>query len=77
MQRAFDSILAGLLGELVSRRPGLSSRTPSVLLAVSGGIDSMCMADLVLHSHHDLDFAVAHCNFHLRGEESDSDTAFL
>ena len=73
MQRAFDSILAGLLGELVSRRPGLSLHTPSVLLAVSGGIDSMCMAELFKASGAGAVFAVAHCNFSLRGEESDSD----
>ena len=73
MQHAFDSILTGLFGELLSRRPGLSSRTPSVLLAVSGGIDSMCMAELFKDFGPGVDFAVAHCNFSLRGEESDSD----
>ena len=41
------------------------------LLAVSGGIDSMCMADLFLRSGED--FAIAHCNFRLRGCDSDSD----
>ena len=46
-----------------------------VLLAVSGGIDSMCMADL--YSHTGDEYAVAHCNFHLRGEESDADAEFV
>ncbi len=41
------------------------------LLAVSGGIDSMVMAELFLK--HELKFSVAHCNFSLRGEESDGD----
>jgi tRNA(Ile)-lysidine synthase len=41
------------------------------LLAVSGGIDSMVMCDLFLHAG--LPFSVAHCNFRLRGEESDGD----
>ncbi|MBO5418572.1 MAG: tRNA lysidine(34) synthetase TilS [Bacteroidales bacterium] len=45
------------------------------LLAVSGGIDSMCMADLFLKTGES--FAVAHCNFHLRGEESDEDAALV
>ena len=45
------------------------------LLAVSGGIDSMCMADM--YSRAGEDFAVAHCNFHLRGEESDGDAALV
>lgn len=48
-----------------------------VLLAVSGGIDSMCMADLWLRSFGSESFAVAHCNFHLRGEESDGDEALV
>ncbi len=41
------------------------------LLAVSGGIDSMVMADLF--RQNTLNFQVAHCNFCLRGEESDMD----
>ena len=41
------------------------------LLAVSGGVDSM----VLLHLYHalKLDFAVAHCNFQLRGTESNLD----
>ena len=45
------------------------------LLAVSGGIDSMCMADMYCRAGRD--FAVAHCNFHLRGIESDADAEFV
>ncbi|MBQ8483217.1 MAG: tRNA lysidine(34) synthetase TilS [Bacteroidales bacterium] len=48
-----------------------------VLLAVSGGIDSMCMADLFNSLEEDIPFAVAHCNFRLRGEESDGDEAMV
>ena len=43
------------------------------LVAVSGGADSMCLADLCLRYLGAERFAVAHCNFHLRGEESDGD----
>ena len=43
----------------------------TVLLAVSGGGDSMVMADLFLKNK--IDFAVAHCNFGLRGEASELD----
>ncbi|MDE5733231.1 MAG: hypothetical protein K2H95_09430, partial [Bacteroidales bacterium] len=44
-----------------------------VLLAVSGGIDSMCMADLFWRTRRSGSFAIAHCNFSLRGSESDGD----
>jgi tRNA(Ile)-lysidine synthase len=42
-----------------------------ILLAVSGGIDSMVMA----HLFHKLNYktGIAHCNFSLRGTESDKD----
>lgn len=49
----------------------------SVLAAVSGGVDSMCMVDALLHSELDLQVAVAHVNFNLRGEESDADTRMV
>lgn len=44
-----------------------------VLLAVSGGADSICMAELFAATEPRVPFAVAHCNFRLRGEESDGD----
>ncbi len=66
MQERFDRILEGLLPD-----------GEAVLLAVSGGIDSMCMAELFLNSAVGKRFALAHCNFHLRGKESDSDEALV
>ena len=42
-----------------------------ILLAVSGGIDSMIMADLFLRLGNKI--GIAHCNFSLRGKESDKD----
>ena len=53
------------------------NRSASFLLAVSGGMDSMCMADLFLNELGADSFAVAHCNFHLRGAESDGDEALV
>lgn len=46
-----------------------------ILLAVSGGIDSMCLAEKVRLKGEP--FALAHCNFSLRGAESDGDEAFV
>ena len=43
------------------------------LLAVSGGIDSMCMAEIFVRRYPCERLAIAHCNFNLRGEESDGD----
>ncbi|MBO4263493.1 MAG: tRNA lysidine(34) synthetase TilS [Bacteroidales bacterium] len=45
------------------------------LLAVSGGIDSMFLLERSFREGGD--FAVAHCNFQLRGAESDEDEAFV
>ncbi|MDR2425140.1 MAG: tRNA lysidine(34) synthetase TilS [Prevotellaceae bacterium] len=45
------------------------------LLAVSGGIDSMVMAHLFANSEYKC--AIAHCNFRLRGAESDDDEQFV
>ena len=44
-------------------------------IAVSGGIDSMVLVNLCYQLK--LDFAVAHCNFQLRGDESDQDEHFV
>ena len=46
-----------------------------ILLAVSGGLDSMVMLHLFMSSH--FSFEVAHANFHLRGDESDRDEKML
>ena len=63
MQRAFDNALCRLLGDW---------RGP-LLLAVSGGVDSMVMLSLVQHSSLTLPFAVAHVNFSLRPGDCDRD----
>jgi tRNA(Ile)-lysidine synthase len=46
-----------------------------VLVAVSGGRDSMVLAEKVRRSGGP--FAVAHCNFRLRGADSDADEALV
>jgi tRNA(Ile)-lysidine synthase len=49
----------------------LIKENQKILLAVSGGIDSMVMAHLFLRSG--IKTGIAHCNFSLRGDESDMD----
>jgi tRNA(Ile)-lysidine synthase len=49
--------------------------TDSVLVAVSGGLDSVVLLD-VLHQL-DVPVAVAHCHFGLRDEEADADEEFV
>ena len=49
----------------------------SILLAVSGGIDSMYLANRAPELFPGARFAVAHCNFCLRGAESDGDEEFV
>lgn len=66
IQKSFDRTIVGLVPE-----------KETALLAVSGGIDSICLASLFLNSSVGRMFAVAHCNFHLRGEDSDSDEALV
>lgn len=56
-------------------RNKLFEKTDRILLAVSGGIDSMVM----LHAFQALQVSigVAHCNFQLRDKESDQDEEFV
>ena len=67
IEQEFSSALLSLSGGSVDGH--------RYLLGVSGGIDSMCMAELFLHSDLHPQFALAHVNFSLRGSESDGDMA--
>ncbi len=46
-----------------------------VLVALSGGIDSFVMSDILIKLNYSVVFA--HCNFQLRGDESDLDEKFV
>jgi tRNA(Ile)-lysidine synthase len=54
----------------------LCFRGNKILVAVSGGIDSMVLINLFLKSEM-FECAIAHCNFRLRGNESDEDEKFV
>jgi len=53
----------------------LCSKSDNILLAVSGGMDSVVMAELFHMAGYK--FAITHCNFHLRDTESDADEFFV
>ena len=57
------------------RKHGLLDKSKPVLVAVSGGADSIALLDVLLRAGYSC--VVAHCNFHLRGEESNRDEAFV
>lgn len=56
-------------------RYNLITEDDKVILALSGGIDSMVLADLLQKAK--VQFVAAHCNFHLRDVESDGDDWFV
>lgn len=66
MQQKFQNHINANLSFLKEKR---------LLLAVSGGIDSMVL--LYLCHQLNIDIRVAHCNFQLRGDESDEDEDFV
>lgn len=66
-------MLTKFKNHIQSNFPNLKDQ--KLLLAISGGIDSM----VLLHLFHELNFniCVAHCNFMLREEESNKDEEFV
>lgn len=54
----------------------LLSKGDRVLIAVSGGIDSVVLCRL-FSSFKEHEFAIAHCNFQLRRKDSDEDEKFV
>ena len=53
----------------------LFSKENKLLLAISGGADSVCLFYILTKLGYDIE--LAHCNFNLRGVESDKDASFV
>jgi tRNA(Ile)-lysidine synthase len=53
----------------------LFDKNEKMLLAISGGVDSVALAYLLKSENYT--FSFAHCNFKLRAEESDNDEIFV
>ena len=56
-------------------KENLFSPKDKLLLAISGGIDSIVLCELCKQANYD--FEIVHCNFQLRGEESERDEKFV
>ena len=57
------------------RKHGLLTKDKPVLVALSGGADSVSLLDVLVRAGYTC--IAAHCNFALRGAESDRDEAFV
>ena len=66
MEKAFKNLLKSEFPFLCQSK---------LLLAVSGGVDSVVLAHLCKLAK--LNFSIAHCNFNLRDAESDADEEFV
>jgi tRNA(Ile)-lysidine synthase len=60
--------------EINIHKNNLFNKTDKLLIAFSGGVDSVVLCDLLTKAGYHFD--LAHCNFQLRGTEANDDTSF-
>lgn len=70
LMKAFEKEVADVIGQR-----GLFAGSDKILVALSGGADSVALLRLLLALGYHC--GAAHCNFHLRGDESMRDEAFV
>ncbi|MAN59910.1 MAG: tRNA lysidine(34) synthetase TilS [Flavobacteriaceae bacterium] len=66
-------LIEKFLAHIAEKHPYLNEK--KILVACSGGKDSVVLAHLIAHGK--FEFGLAHCNFSLRGGESDEDELFV
>lgn len=71
-EQEFISRVKGFIAEALPLKVGSENR---VLVALSGGADSVALLRVLLTLGYDV--VAAHCNFHLRAQESDRDERFV
>lgn len=74
-QKQLSELVVGSQWSVGAQYPIPNTPHPQFLLAVSGGLDSVVMTELFRVSRYKC--SIAHCNFRLRGRESDSDESFV
>jgi tRNA(Ile)-lysidine synthase len=76
-QQPFTNLYMELFEKFIAyiKKENLFQSTDKLLLAVSGGVDSVVLCALCKQAGYN--FSIAHCNFKLRGEASDRDEQFV
>ncbi|WP_291726801.1 tRNA lysidine(34) synthetase TilS [Bernardetia sp.] len=60
-----------------SKKNNFELQDKSILVACSGGVDSMVLTDILSKLDNIKKIGIAHCNFSLRADESDGDEKFI
>ena len=67
--------ILSIFTNILLKNPFLLKKGSRVLIGVSGGSDSTCLVHLFKQAGYDI--GLAHCNYHMRGIDSDNDQTFI